>query len=111
MTVEITEHKGIIIAVLSGDFDLYSAPSARDVILKHAATEGHRLLVDLSDVKYMDSSGIGTLIRLLQHTREKKGRLVFAGLQPSPHKVLDMANILPLLNTVATSEEGIEKLA
>ena len=52
-----------MVLVLSGEFDLASAPDVRQTGLEMIAADGcTRFLVDLMDVTFMDSTGIGTLI-------------------------------------------------
>jgi anti-sigma B factor antagonist len=108
--MDITETNGITLAILKGDFDLYAAPAARESLLARMMSEDHRMLVDMSGVRYLDSSGIGTLIRLIQHSRDKKGRILFAGLQASPLRVLTMSNILPLLAVTDNRDAALKIL-
>ena len=55
---------GSVLMVLAGDFDLASAAEVRRVGLELLSTGCARLLVDLMDVPFMDSTGLGTLIAL-----------------------------------------------
>ena len=83
--------------VVSGDFDLYEGPRFAAELLSHIRA-GHRdLVIDLSGVNYLDSCGVGILIKLLQEIRSGGGQLRFRGIQGTPRRVLEMSNVISLL--------------
>jgi anti-anti-sigma factor len=87
---------GIIIAI-RGDFDLYGTPrffkAARELINPGV----QNIHIDCSGVRYLDSSGVGAIIKLLQAAKANNTRMTFSGITGMPRKVLSMSNILPLL--------------
>jgi len=46
------------------------------------------LRMDLSELTYIDSSGLGTLVAINKHTKEKSGRLVLTGAQGLPFDLI-----------------------
>jgi len=86
--------------VVSGDFDLYHAPAFAQAILIRMKSGGRKLSIDLSKVEYLDSSGVGAIIKIVQTARRELIDLRFSGIAGSPRKVLRMSNILPLLREV-----------
>jgi anti-sigma B factor antagonist len=85
-------------AILEGDCDLYSAPAFAKAALSRIASGAKRLRLDLSRVEYLDSSGVGALIRILQEARRRGCELRFVGVGGSPRKVLKMTNVLNLMH-------------
>lgn len=82
---------------IRGDLDLYSAPELLKKtmeILQQRITHFH---IDCTHVKYLDSSGVGTIIKTLQAAKARSIKMTFSGIQGTPRKVLSMANILPIL--------------
>ena len=61
MKHEVIKKQGASIVVLKGDVDLESSPAAREVLLKSVEGAG-KVLVDLSSVTYIDSSGVASVI-------------------------------------------------
>ena len=64
-TVLVTEYEGVPVVSVSGEIDLYAVPRFRSAMRDACAGVSPRspvLLVDLSDVDFMDSSGLGVLI-------------------------------------------------
>jgi anti-sigma B factor antagonist len=55
------------------------------------------LRLDFSGVVYLDSTGVGAIIRILQEAKKRGCELRFAGISGSPRKVLRMSNILALM--------------
>lgn len=62
-----------------GDIDLYSAPGLRGSLLKGLAAGQHRILLDLADVTFMDSSGFAVLVSAYKRTKVLGGELRIAG--------------------------------
>ena len=60
------DQNGYTIIMAKGEIDLYSSPKLRDAILKVCKGAKVKLGVNLSEVAYMDSSGVATLVEGLQ---------------------------------------------
>lgn len=71
MDIQIEEQPPFKVVRLSGDVDLHSSPKAREAILA-CLKQKWPLLVDLSAVSYMDSSGVASLVEGYQ-TAKKLG--------------------------------------
>jgi anti-sigma B factor antagonist len=87
---------------LCGDCDLYAAPAFAKAMLEGIAGGTRRLRLDFSRVDYLDSSGVGAIIRILQESRRSGCELSFRGVAGSPRKVLRMSNILGLMREEPT---------
>jgi len=96
-TVSQADPAGFENVTLKGDCDLYAAPAFASAMKAKIAGGAKRLRLDLSQVEYMDSTGVGALIRILQSARASGAELRFRGVRGSPRKVLRMSNILPLM--------------
>lgn len=78
---------------LEGEIDLSRSPELRLALLDMAAKQPARLVVDLSGVGYMDSSGVATLVEALQHQRRHEGRMVLCGLGPKVKSIFEIARL------------------
>ena len=58
----IQERDGAVVVELAGELDLYNAHTVRDALLGQAEKKPERLVVDLSRVTFIDSTGLGVLI-------------------------------------------------
>ena len=89
------EQKGAgIVVFLEGDVDLQSSPRARDVLLE-AVERSDRVVVDLSAVGYIDSSGIAALVEALQRSRQRPAgsTLALAAVSDPVLRVLKLARL------------------
>ena len=83
--------------VLQGDMDLYDAPRLADAILAHINAGRRNLVMDMAGVDYLDSTGVGVIIRLLQRSKITGGSVRFKGIHGAPRAVLTMSNVISLI--------------
>jgi len=77
---------------LAGEVDLEHTPQIRKVLLA-AVEHGRRVLVDMAEVSYIDSSGIACLIEALQEARKKGADLALIAVNPQALRVLELARL------------------
>jgi len=77
---------------LSGDFDVTSVGSVRP-LFEDLAVNGNDVIVDLSDVRFIDSSGIGALVFLYKRLVAQQHAMVLIGVQGQPKELLDILKI------------------
>lgn len=106
MDIGIEERPPYRILRLAGDVDLHSSPQARRAILDALAAKSP-LLVDLSTVSYMDSSGVASLVEGYQAAR--KLGLEFALIAPAPAamSVLRLARLDRVFTILASLAERL----
>lgn len=80
------------VVALSGDVDLESSPRARKLLLE-CVNQGGRVVVDLSGVSYIDSSGVASLVEALQAARRVNGQLALAQVSEAADRVLKLARL------------------
>src|SRR5229473_1914573 len=66
---------------LKGEIDLHVSPSVTASLNAMIEKKPRRLVVDLSDVTYIDSAGLAALIEAMQKVEGYGGRFLLAGLQ------------------------------
>ena len=83
---------GYAILELTGDVDLSCSPDARKQILA-CLESGKNLLVDLSAVSYIDSSGVASLVEGYQTAKKGSLRFGLIGVSPAAMSVLQLARL------------------
>ena len=81
------EHGRYTVISLTGEVDLNFSPKAREQILKHLKQKKH-LLVDLSAVEYIDSSGVASLVEGFQIARNQQQDFALVGVSQAAMQVL-----------------------
>lgn len=89
-----TEVNGqVALLQIGGEVDMYSSPEARKAIMEVVKQKIPKLIVDLKDVSYMDSSGVATLIEGLQMCHKYNGNLLIAGLRDNVREVFELTRL------------------
>ena len=95
---------GLAIVRLKGRLDLVSAPAVKNEFVKAVSDGATRLIVDLSGVSFVDSSGLGALIGGLRVARTAGGDLRIA----SPGEQARVILGLTTLDRVLTPHESVD---
>lgn len=93
MEVHVRNHERAAIIEVQGEVDLYTSPRMREAIIQTASDKTPMVVVDLSGVGYMDSSGVATLVEGLQFSRGYGGAFRLAGLGGAVREVFKFAKL------------------
>jgi anti-sigma B factor antagonist len=107
MKHEVIKKQAASIVVLKGDVDLESSPAAREVLLKSVEGAG-KVLVDLSSVTYIDSSGVASLVEALQAAKRNGGRFALVAASDPTRRVLELARLDKVFTMYTTVDEGLQ---
>jgi len=93
--LEIKKRKDEAITILEieGEVDLYSSPNLRTELLDLTKIKTKAVLVDLANVKYMDSSGVATLVEALQQVGKYGGKLKLTNLKEAVKDVFELSRL------------------
>lgn len=89
---------------LSGEVDLSKSPAARKVILNCLKKQRH-VLIDLSAVDYIDSSGVASLVEGFQYARSHDLAFGLVGTSEAAMKVLHLAHLDKVFSIYATLDD------
>jgi len=86
------EEGGALVISFQGEVDLEHSPAARSVLLKGIEL-GKKVLVDLSGVSYIDSSGVASLVEAFQAARRKETEFALVSINVAARRVLELARL------------------
>ena len=78
---------------LEGEIDLHVSPNVTASLRMMIEKKPKQLIVDLSRVTYIDSSGLAALIEGMQNTEEYGGKFALAGLQETIRTIFEIARL------------------
>ncbi|MGD9692049.1 MAG: STAS domain-containing protein [Phycisphaerales bacterium] len=107
MEVHVEEQAAGIILVPEGDVDLHRSPALRERLKRVAQQKPRRLIVDLSHVPYMDSSGVATLVEAMQITRRQSTTLVLCGMQDRVRSIFEIAKLNSVFKIVPDRDAAL----
>ena len=92
MSEAVREVNGNLVVRLVGEIDLDRAPEARRLLLD-CVKRSKDVLVDLSAVTYIDSSGIASLVEALQWAKRRGTDLCLIAVSPEALRVFELARL------------------
>ena len=106
MTFPVEDTQGFSVVMLNGEIDLNNSPDARKVILTCLKKKKH-VMVDLSDVKYIDSSGVASLVEGFQYARTNDLEFGLIGVSEAAMSVLRLARLDQVFKIYSSLDERL----
>jgi len=106
MTFPVEDKQGFSVVMLDGEVDLNKSPDARKVILTCLKKMKH-VMVDLSAVEYIDSSGVASLVEGFQYARSNNLEFGLIGVSESAMSVLRLARLDQVFRIYASLDERL----
>ena len=78
---------------LKGEIDLHVSPTVTAALNDVIDKKPERLVVDLSDVSYIDSAGLAALIQAMQRVEGYGGKFMLAGLQETVRSIFEISRL------------------
>ena len=93
---------------VTGNIDMSNSPEVRKALLQEIrAKRAPRVVLNLTSVQYIDSSGVASLIEGLKASRESGARFVLFGLNESAREVLKISRLLKLFEIYDDEAQAI----
>jgi anti-sigma B factor antagonist len=93
---------------ISGDIDLaHSSEVRRVVLVEFREKKTPKVLLNLLEVNYIDSSGVASLVEGLKASRDVGSRMILFGLSPIAHEVLQLSRLLTIFEIYDTEEKAL----
>ena len=108
MEITLTRNGTCSIVHIFGGVDLYSSPKLRGTVLNlFCKQEQQRVLSDLSEVSYIDSSDIVSLAATLAETTQQGTRAILIGRDRGSRHVPELTRLLNVFEVAATEQEAL----
>jgi anti-sigma B factor antagonist len=99
----------ITIFDVTGDIDLANSPEVRKALLKELRElKTPRVVMNLSKVRYIDSSGVASLVEGLKASRDAGARFILYGLSASAREVLQLSRLLKIFEVYEDEESALK---
>ena len=87
-----TTDDGVVVHI-GGEVDMRSSPELRGVLIQTCRRKQCRVVVNLKDVRYIDSSGIATLVECLKNCSRAGASLMLVGVNDRIYPVFELAHL------------------
>ena len=110
MDLEITSGSqgGAAVVTVAGEVDVYTAPALRERLVQAADSGCSELVVDMSAVEFIDSSGLGVLVSVLKRVAEAGGTMSIVSDREIVLKVFRITGLDRVFHIVPTLAEATE---
>ena len=89
-----------------GDIDLANSPQIRKAVLHEIREERTpKVVMNLTKVRYIDSSGVASLVEGLKASRDAGSRFILFGLSPAAREVLQLSRLLKIFEVYDNEEQ------
>jgi len=101
-------HDKTTIFDVSGDIDFANSPDMRQLMLREICEiRASRVVLNLSKVRYIDSSGVASLIEGLKASRALGSRFILIGLSASAREVLHISRLTKVFEIYDNEEQAL----
>jgi anti-sigma B factor antagonist len=93
---------------VTGDIDLANSPAVRKALLREVREKRTpRVVMNLSKVRYIDSSGVASLVEGLKASRDVGSRFILFGLSTTAREVLQLSRLLKIFEVYDNEEQAL----
>lgn len=108
MQISSREFDKTVIFDVSGDIDLANSPAVRKALLREMRDKRTpRVVMNMSKVRYIDSSGVASLVEGLKASRDVGTRFILFGLSTTAREVLQLSRLLKIFEVYDNEEQAL----
>ncbi len=105
--VDVKTVNGDVLVLLTGELDAYHSIEFKEKMIELIKGPGEKILVDMNELSYIDSAGLGALVSLLKRASENSKELRLYGLKGNVKKVFELTRLNMVFKIFDTFEEAI----
>ena len=93
---------------ITGHIDLANSPELRKALLKELReSRTPRVIMNLTGVRYIDSSGVASLVEALKAARDQGLRFILYGLSPAAREVLQLSRLITIFEVFDNEQQAL----
>jgi anti-sigma B factor antagonist len=108
IVIDVNEKELDVDIKVAGEIDAYTAPKLKETIYSFSEKEGVRMTIDLSDVNYMDSTGLGVFVGVFKNVRSNEGVFKLIGLSERLIRLFEITGLADIIDINSKIEGGIK---
>jgi anti-sigma B factor antagonist len=110
-TVDHRFHGDVTIVTVTGEIDVFTTPRLRETLLDLLENGSLHLIMDFSDVAFLDSTGLGVLVGMFHRLRSRQGSMVIAGPSERVRRVFHITQLTKIFTIYDTLDEALQARA
>lgn len=105
ISIETHEKDHLTTVDISGEIDAYTAPKLREALFHLAEKKEPVIIINLSGVTYMDSTGLGVFVGVFKNVRSNNGQLRLLGLSNRLIRLFEITGLSKIMD-ISSKIEG-----
>ncbi len=112
LSLQTEVNNSVLLVRLKGELDHHTAANLRQTIdnIMSDRRDIKHLILNLKDLSFMDSSGLGVILGRYKEIDKKKGQMVVCSLNPIIYRLLEMAGMFKIISIANTEAEALSEL-
>jgi len=110
LELKIRKSNEIYIIDVNGDMDLYNSYKLKELVTKMVRKEIQKFVINLQNVEYIDSSGIGALIYIYSTTKKFDIKFLISNVHGSVKKIIELTKLMSYFPIVSKVSDAVKKL-
>lgn len=111
LRIESSTNDGTAVLALRGEVDVYTAPKLKSSLIDLVDEGTYEIIVDLSEVDFIDSSGLGVLVGGLKRVKAREGSISLVCSQENILKIFRITGLNKVFPIYATLDEATKETA
>ena len=109
--IDVQRVSGFPVLCVSGEIDIYTAPLFKQAVVRLVSEGNNDVIIDLSQVTFMDSSGFGTLLGATRRLRPSGGGLYIAGPNSTIQRMLRLTRLDTIMRIFESPQQAAAALS
>jgi anti-sigma B factor antagonist len=110
MEIKLRRAGTIYVIDITGEMDLYNAFKVKDIVMKMIGRQIKEYVINLENVEYLDSSGIGALLSVHAELKKRAMPFVIANVKGSVKRVIELTKLNGYLPIAADVNEAVTRI-
>lgn len=107
LTVQTEQRGDVVVVSIAGELDMATAPQLQDQITDQLDKGHSRLVFDLAELSFCDSTGLSVFVRAKNSSDEAGGLVRLAAPQRGVLRILEVSGLVEVLHTYPTVDEAV----
>ena len=109
MQIQERKENDVVVLAVDGDIDLNSSPEMRKKFEELIVNNSVKIVVNFQNVNYIDSSGLATVIEMLQRLKKTQGELRLSNMSEKIKNLLEITKIDKLFKMYSSEAEALKE--
>jgi stage II sporulation protein AA (anti-sigma F factor antagonist) len=111
LTIDLEVKQDVLCIRLNGELDHHTAGSLRDEVTK--AIEKYdiqHIVLNLEQLSFMDSSGLGVILGRYKQVKQKNGEMVVCAISPAVKRLFEMSGLFKIIRLDESEQYALQRL-